>query len=92
MLKITMIVIIVLLFCCLYIMKKKENTNNKRIIIMEAIYEYQIERIKRKEYIIVNFDDMENYNKTLCRFWDWGYTRILSKYKFQLIKPYIKEK
>lgn len=37
----------------------------------------------------VDYDDMENYVVTLWRLWDWGYTRILPKDKFEIIKPYI---
>lgn len=86
------IVVIVLFFYYLYMIIKIENTSKKRIIIAEAIYKYQAERIEKRLPILVNFEDMEDYDKTLHRFWDWGYTRILSKYNFQLIKPYIKEK
>jgi hypothetical protein len=33
---------------------------------------------------------MEDYNKTLFRFWDWGYKRIVPKEIYNRIKDYIK--
>jgi hypothetical protein len=39
----------------------------------------------------VCFNDTEDYNATLKRLWDWGYTRILPPEKFEIIKPYIEK-
>jgi hypothetical protein len=41
---------------------------------------------------LVDYNDEESYEKTLFRLWDWGYTRILPKDKFEIIKPYIDRK
>lgn len=58
--------------------------------INEAIYVYQIDCIKNGVPSIVDYEYKEDYDKTLWRLWDWGYTRILPKGKFEIIKPYIK--
>ena len=67
---------------------KNEVTRNCRVIIVEAIEAYLLDHIN--ETTLVDFDDMESHNDTFSRFWDWGYTRILPKDKYELIKPYIK--
>ena len=36
--------------------------------------------------------DMEEYDQTFKRWWDWGYTRILPPAKYELVKPHIVEK
>lgn len=37
----------------------------------------------------VDYSDVEPYTKTLWRLWDWGYTRILPKEKFEIVKPFM---
>ena len=54
-----------------------------------AIYDYKIECIYNRTKFVVDHSDMESYYRTLHRFWDWGYTRILPKEKFEIIKAYI---
>lgn len=58
------------------------------MIITNAIYEYKLDTILHSESILVNYDDMEPYESTIKRFWDFGYKRILPKEKFKIIKPY----
>lgn len=78
-------------------------TKKNQVIIINAIFEYQkteLDRVfadflngKIDEYHYVpavSFEDHESFEKTLWRLWDWGYTRILPKDKFEIIKPYIK--
>lgn len=71
---------------------KTENTFKKRIIIIDAIYEYIVWCMNNHVKAEVNYTDMEDYDKTDRRWMDWGYTNILPKEKFELIKPFIKEK
>lgn len=71
---------------------KNDNAYKNHKIILDAIYDYRIDMIVSGNYEkrnLVDYRDMETYNSTLFRFWDWGYTRILPKDKFELIKPYI---
>ena len=61
--------------------------------IGDAILAYQLDRIRKGDIHgsdLVSVWDIERYEKTLFRFWDWGYTRILPPEKFELIKPFIK--
>lgn len=67
---------------------KNENTSKNRGIIIEAIYQY---RIKCNDPI-VNYSDMEDYEKTLFRIGDWTYKKILPKEKYEIIKEYINKK
>ena len=73
----------------IFLLIKNNNTYNNRHIIIEAIYRYCGEKnIDCKLF----FMSMEDYDDTVYRFWDWGYTRILPPEKFELVKPYIKDK
>ena len=69
---------------------KNENTYKNVTKISKAIYDYRVDCILNKRQKLVDYKDMEDYDKTFWRFWNWGYTRILSKDKFEIIKPYIK--
>ena len=73
---------------------KNEFTYRNHMIIADAIYYYNLHLIKEGQYDIYNtgvtFDDMEDYDATQKRFWDWGYKRILPPEKFELIKPFVK--
>lgn len=69
---------------------KNKITYEKVKKISEAIYAYQIDCIKNGVSSIVDYKDKEDYDETFWRLWDWGYTRILPKDKFEIIKPYIK--
>ena len=61
--------------------------------VINAIYAYSMKLIEehRWEDIQVEFDDMEPYDRTMLRLWDWGPTRILPPEKYEIIKPYIME-
>lgn len=69
-------------------------TTDNRLIIIEAIAKYKSDACAYEEFEwTVDWSDMESYDKTLWRLWDWGYKRILPKEKFEFIKDYInKEK
>lgn len=70
---------------------KSENTYQNQLKILNAIRDYGSECIWSGKCRTVDFDDMEPFNRTILRFWDWGYTRILPADKFEIIKPYIKK-
>ena len=80
--------VIVLIFSFMMSLKNL-NTYYKRHKIIEAIGYYVCKCISDNLEPDVSFNDMESYNRTLCRLWDWSYTRILPKEKFEIIKPYI---
>lgn len=90
------ILIVVLTICLLFFIVldlKNMNTAKNQIRILNAITDYQDDCVKKdmyKEALNVTIQDKEDYDKTFWRLWDWGYTRILPKDKFEIIKPYIK--
>lgn len=90
---------IILLICelifilCVIAMIKNINTFRCHDKIDKAIYEYKLMCIQNHDWNAlhcVEYQDEEHYIKTFWRLWDWGYTRILPKDKFEIIKPYIK--
>lgn len=87
-------ILLIIYSLCLIALKifdfKNKNTYENVAKINEAIYFYKIDCIKNGVSSIVDYGDQEDYDKTLWRLWDWGYTRILPKDKFEIIKPYIK--
>ena len=90
--KVVVLIILFILMVFLIILAfKNENTFNNHCMILNAIYMYRTDCIRKWIELSVDYDDKENYIKTVFRFWDWGYTRILPKDKFEIIKPYIKK-
>lgn len=74
----------------IFILVKNNNTLNKRFIIINAIFEYNVDIINGIVIgSLMSYDDMESYDRTLWRLWDWGYKHILPKDKYELIKGYI---
>lgn len=82
------ILMLVALLYLLYI-TKKENTSNKRTLIITAIYIYKMECSIEGTKPLVDYSDMEPYNKTLWRIFDWSHERILPADKLEIIKEYI---
>lgn len=58
--------------------------------ITEAILEYRIDCRCNGRVMDVDFTDMEPMWKTFLRFWDWGYTHILPKEKYLLVKAWVR--
>lgn len=97
--RVLFVLIIALVICGLALISvivlsfKNTNTAKNHIKILNAIMDYQNDCVQKnmfKEARDVSFEDKEDYNNTFWRLWDWGYTRILPKDKFEIIKPYIK--
>ena len=85
-------VTVLLILWCILEDVKNEITLKNHTKIIKAISAYQRSLINKYQFDQldnVTYDDMEDYNKTFKRFWDWGYTRILPKEKFELIKPFL---
>lgn len=83
-------ILVVMLALLIVIMIKNEVTYHHHMMILKAIKKYKNMCFNYKKKNDVDYDDMENYMVTFLRFWDWGYTRILPKDKFEIIKLYIK--
>lgn len=71
---------------CIFMLIKNNNTSNKRELIIDAIYLYNSEHYDNR----ISYDYMEDYETTLYRLWDWGYTNIVPKHIYVKIEPYIK--
>lgn len=83
--------ILIVLFMFLIVLAfKNEATFRQHSIIGHAIHMYQLSCVWSRVEIEVDYCDMESYERTLLRLWDWGYTRILPSDKFEIIKAYIK--
>lgn len=72
------------------LMLKNNNTYNNHTKILQAIHDYAVTENELISAMSL-YDEMEDYDRTMFRLWDWGYTRILPPDKFELIKPYIKK-
>lgn len=77
---------------CLVMFAKTEVTGRQRMRIVNAIWRYECERFDKGcwEKAEVNYNDMEPFDKTLFRLWDWDCKRILPPEKYEIIKPYLK--
>ena len=89
-----MSIAVLAMILCFVSLIKVEFTYRNHMIISAAIHRYSTRLINEGRYDIstfpVKYEDMEDFDDTKKRLWDWGYTRILPPEKFELIKPYIK--
>lgn len=84
-----MLVAIILLLFMMCAAFKNVQTFLTHRKILDAIYLYRCHCIRKDVEPMVRFEDMESYDSTLFRFWDWGYKRILPPEKYEIIKPFI---
>lgn len=91
-----LVIFSILCLLCIYFLIKNERTYYLRKKIINAIYDYSVYKRNFDGFIRgtadVTIEDMEDYDKTLYRFWDWGYGRILPAEKLKLIEPFIEMK
>lgn len=87
---ILVVYLIVLGVVALVLFIKNEVTFRNHKKIGNAIFRFQMDLIKNGCYEYpVHYDDMEPYDETLWRLWDWGWSNILPPEKLNLILPYI---
>ena len=92
------IICYVLFMSCIVLFFIKNNkTFDNRMIIRNAIFSYNLEQSFQslinntpKDTIDSSFV-MESYNRTLFRFYDWGYKHIVPPDVYDKISPIIKE-
>lgn len=85
------IFITVLLSAILYMwlaFEKMDNAFNNHNKILKAIETYAI-ATDNCDMALGMLEMMEDYHKTVWRFWDWGCKNILPKGYFEILKPYI---
>ena len=59
-------------------------------LIFDAIYFWHLDQIDKGLALdAVDYSDVEDFESTFNRLWDWGYKRILPPDKFEIIEPYI---
>lgn len=88
---VTTILLAVALFVIVMMMKTAVTFwQQKRIL--DAVHRYNMNLIGEGRWneSEVHFCDMENFDDTLWRLWDWGYKRILPAEKMAIIMPYLK--
>ena len=76
-------------FGLIYMAFKNDRAIKMHNVILQAIRDHHTDCIKKRTTFSVDFDDMEDFNKTLRRWWDWGYKRILPKEKLEIIEKFI---
>ena len=74
----------------LYLLVRNDVALKNHTKILYAIYDYRLECIINNEHPVLSYDDMEPYEKTMFRLFDFGYDNILPYDKLEIIKPYIK--
>ena len=86
-----LIILYIGLAVSIYVLVKNTNTYKQHIKISKAIKEYLCNHADEieNEDITSMFDSIQDYDKTLYRFWDWGYERIVPKDVLEKIQPYI---
>ena len=90
--KFIIFVLLLGLFVCCYYLCKNTTTLKNHLTIVYAIDRYLHYCIDNDIEPLVYFCDMESYSKTLYRWWDWGYMRILPYDKYNVIEPFIDER
>lgn len=74
-----------------FLIYRNELVFKNHCIIIDAITCYRLSHLLSSDINKVCFEDMESYSTTLLRLTDFGYTNILPKDKYELVKPYIGE-
>lgn len=83
-----------LLIFSVVIIFRSEVAYRNQTIIGDAVYRYSMDMINKDMFMQreVCFNDIEPFERTLFRLWDFGYTRLLPPEKFEIIKPYIERR
>ena len=86
------IILVISVLFGVFMLIRNEITYRNHRIIGDAIYAYGMDCILNGTFLSreVCYDDVESYEKTIFRLWDFGYTRLLPPEKFEIIKPYIR--
>ena len=85
------VVVCVELWFCFFMLYRNHVTFKNQNIISAAIHDYHLYELHYDREWLVDYEDKEAYDQTLWRLWDFGYTRILPKEKYEIVKEYIKQ-
>lgn len=87
-----MAAVIVYLIYLIFLVFRVNVVYKNHMIINDAIFKYQMNKLHSTEDILnpdINYEDMESFETTLFRLWDFGYKNILPPEKFEKIEPFI---
>ena len=86
-----MFAIIIMIVCivAMLLLFKNIATFSNAEKILNAIFIYELDCSDKNCEPLVTPDDMESYDKTLFRLWDWEYKHIIPKDKFEIIKKFV---
>lgn len=85
-------VLIGLLLFLFFMLYKNEVTCRNQLIITGAIYKYRLYVLEQGSHIfLVGYSDMESYDRTLWRIWDFGYKNILPRHLYEIVEPFIEK-
>ena len=80
----------VFVFAVFVMIREEISFKNHRKVI-KAIRGYHAVCRSTGQKPMVDYDDMEEFDKTEKRVFDWGCKNILPKEKFELIKPFLED-
>ena len=84
--------ILAAILLALAVMAKMVVTGVNHWRVINAIYFYKMDCLTENREDTVDYAEMEEYDKTLWRWWDWSDRNILSCEDYAKIKPYIGQK
>ena len=85
------VICMLMLLSSIFFLIKNENVFKNRSIILDAIHTYNSKCLDDQRYDDMVDYNMESYDSTLYRIFDWGYENILPKEVMEKIRPFIKE-
>ena len=83
--------LLVVLLLNIVMFLKEYNANKMRALIYKSISDYRRDKMRSGLISMVDYGDMEPYDNTVYRLYDWGYKRIIPKDKYVLIEKYIEK-
>lgn len=90
--RLLMAAVIVFWIFLIFLLFRTNVVYKNHMIINDAIFNYQMNKLHSTEDILhpdINYEDMESFEATLFRLWDFGYKNILPPEKFEKIEPFI---
>lgn len=83
------LILICLLVFIVWSVLKNENTLTNQLIIYKAIDLYEYDCFKYDIVPKVSKEDVKHYLSAFFTLTDWSYKNLLSKKKYNLLRPYI---
>lgn len=85
------VICMLMLLSSIFFLIKNENAFKNRSIILNAIHDYNSKCLDDSRYDDMVDYNMESYDSTVYRIFDWGYENIVSKEVMKKIRPFVKE-